>query len=78
MDTFRIFEDDEHDSGLSFRWHGSATINVYHDGREVDVMTRYGQDEKGQHSYTPTEGAVEEACRDYVREAVEGPDGEWR
>ncbi|MEI7815017.1 MAG: hypothetical protein WCJ13_09520 [Coriobacteriia bacterium] len=74
MDARRVFEDDEFDTGLSFEWRGSATINVFADGEEVDMMTRYGEDGRGGSTYTPSEEQVEEAVRDYIRDASEG----WR
>mgnify|MGYP003135034201 CR=1 FL=1 len=32
----------EFDSGITIKWNGSATFNVYSDGKEVDVFTHYG------------------------------------
>jgi len=32
----------EFESGVTIKWNGSATFNVYSDGKEVDVFTHYG------------------------------------
>lgn len=32
----------EFDNGITIKWNGSATFNVYSDSKEVDVFTHYG------------------------------------
>lgn len=38
------FEDEFDDWSLEVHWAGGSTFNIYSDGKNVDVFTRYGDD----------------------------------
>lgn len=54
------------------RWHGGSTFNIYFNGDEVDVFTRYGDDKGNAPSLDQARQFVEDWAAGYGREVIGG------
>lgn len=67
--TFTPDDETAEDYGLSFRWHGGHTVNVFVGDEERDCFTLYIPDAK-RGARVPTATEVEEACEEYVADML--------
>lgn len=72
-DLYVIFRYDYHgeDHYLEVRWYGGPTFNVYAGSQEVDVFTRYGDDQAGPPSFEQALESVQAYFQRVVEELEE-------